>query len=209
MKGQMSLHIRAISPQPLLFALKKKRCRWRLRPNFKGQFMRVWYLLHMRAMKDQMSLHIRAISPQPLLFALKKKRCRWRFRPTFVPFKVVVLVLLIHDLMFPHWIDGAPCLMRVFYALLSVLLCFAIIMSRKRESMITCLHCLPTISVLWLLLTVPWVCLRCVIVVLSGHTRLIFIGQFIWVWCLSRNWAEKDQTRWHICALSPHQSLRK
>ena len=114
MKGQMSLHIRAISPQPLLFALKKKRCRWRLRPNFKGQFMRVWYLLHMRAMKDQMSLHIRAISPQPLLFALKKKRCRWRFRPTFVPFKAVVLVLLIHDLMFPHWIDGAPCLMRVF-----------------------------------------------------------------------------------------------
>ena len=133
MKGQMSLHIRAISPQPLLFALKKNRCRWRLRPNFKGQFMRVWYLLHMRAMKNQMSLHIRAISPQPLLFALKKKRCRWRFRPTFVPFKAVVLVLLIHDLMFPHWIDGAPCLMRVFYALLSVLLCFAIIMSRKRE----------------------------------------------------------------------------
>ena len=41
--------------------------------------------------------------------------------------------MLIHDLMFPHWIDGAPCLTRVFYALLSVLLCFAIIMSRKRE----------------------------------------------------------------------------
>ena len=89
-------------------------CRWRLRPNFKGQFMRVWYLLHMRATKGQMSPHIRAISPQPLLFALKKKRCRWRIRPTFVPFKAVVLLLLIHYLMFPHWIVGAPCLVLVF-----------------------------------------------------------------------------------------------
>ena len=33
-KGQMSLHIRAVSPQPLLLALKKKRCRGRFRPNF-------------------------------------------------------------------------------------------------------------------------------------------------------------------------------
>ena len=45
--------------------------------------------------------------------------------------------------------------------------------------MITCFHCLPTISVLWLFLTVPWVFLRCVIVVLSDHTRLLSIGQFI------------------------------
>ena len=43
MKGQNSLYIRARSPQPLLFALKKKRCRWRLRPNFKGQFMRFYF----------------------------------------------------------------------------------------------------------------------------------------------------------------------
>ena len=34
-------------------------------------------------------------------------------------------------------------------------------------------HCLATISVLWLFLAVPWVCLRCVIVVLPDHTRLL------------------------------------
>ena len=164
--------------------------------------MRVWYLLHMRATKGQMSLHIRAISPQPLLFALKKKRCRWRIRPTFVPFKAVVLLLLIHYLMFPHWIVGAPCLVLVF---MHYWVFFLVLQSscRWRESMITCFHCLPMISVLWLFLTVPWVCLRCVIVVLSDHTRLLFISQFIWGRCLSRNWAEKDQMRWHICALSP------
>ena len=33
-KGQMSLHIRAVSPQPLLLKLKKKRCRLRFRPSF-------------------------------------------------------------------------------------------------------------------------------------------------------------------------------
>ena len=95
--------------------------------------MRVWYLLHMRATKGQMSLHIRAISPQPLLFALKKKRCRSRFRSTFVPLKAVVLLLLIHYLLFPHWIVGAPFLVLVFHALLIVLSCFAITLSRKRE----------------------------------------------------------------------------
>ena len=115
--------------------------------------MRVWYLLHMRATKGQMSLHIRAISPQPLLFALKKKRCRWRLRPTFVPFKAVVLLLLIYYLMFPHWIVGAQCLVLVF---MHYWVFFLVLQSscRWRESMITCLHCLPTISVLWLFLTV-------------------------------------------------------
>ena len=96
---------------------KKTICRWKLRPNCKGQFMRVWYLLHMRTAKGEMSLHIRAISPQPLLFVLKKKRSRWRFSPNFVLFKAVVLLLWIHYLMFPHWVVRAPCLVLV-------LLCF-------------------------------------------------------------------------------------
>ena len=33
-KGQMSLQIHAVSPQPLLLKLKKKRCRLRFRPSF-------------------------------------------------------------------------------------------------------------------------------------------------------------------------------
>ena len=45
--------------------------------------------------------------------------------------------------------------------------------------MILYFHCVPKISVLWLFLTVPCVCLRCVIVVLPDHTRLLFMGQFI------------------------------
>ena len=69
--------------------------------------------------------------------------------------------------------------------------------------MIPYFHCLPTVSVLWLLLTVPCICLRCVIVVLPDHTRLLFIGQLVRVRCLSHNRAEKDQTRRHIFALSP------
>ena len=45
--------------------------------------------------------------------------------------------------------------------------------------MIPYFHCRPTISVLLLFLTVTCVCLRCVIVVLPDHTRLLFMGQFI------------------------------
>ena len=112
---------------------KKTICRWKLRPNCKGQFMRVWYLLHMRTAKGEMSLHIRAISPQPLLFVLKKKRSRWRFSPNFGLFKAVVLLLWIHYLMFPHWVVRLRVWSLFRYALLSVLSCFAIILSRKRD----------------------------------------------------------------------------
>ena len=34
--------------------------------------------------------------------------------------------------------------------------------------------CLATVSVLWLFLTLPWVGLRCVIVVFPDHTHLLF-----------------------------------
>ena len=67
-----------------------------------------------------------------------------------------------------------------------------------------CFHCLSTISVLWLFLTVTWVSLRCVIVVLPDHIRFL----------LSVNSSEfgayrmivqkrMDQARRHICALLP------
>ena len=66
-------------------------------------------------------------------------------------------------------------------------------------------NCLPTISVLWLFLTVTWVDLKCVIVVLPDHTRSLFMGQFMRVWYLShkRYQTGKDQTRLQICAVSP------
>ena len=35
-------------------------------------------------------------------------------------------------------------------------------------------NCLPTVNVLWLFLTVPWVGLKCAIVVLPDHTHLLF-----------------------------------
>ena len=58
------------------------------------------------------------------------------------------------------------------------------------------------LHVLWLFLTVPWIGLKCVIVVLPDHTQSL-IGHFIRVWYLSHNRAEKDQTRLHICTVSP------
>ena len=62
---------------------------------------------------------------------------------------------------------------------------------------------LPTINVLRLLLVVPWVGLKCEIVVFPDHTHLLFIGQFMRVWYLSHKRTSKDQTRLHIGAVSP------
>ena len=45
--------------------------------------------------------------------------------------------------------------------------------------MMSYFYCLPTISVLWLFLKVPWVCLRLAVVVIPDHTRLFFMGQYI------------------------------
>ena len=49
----------------------------------------------------------------------------------------------------------------------------------------------------------PWVGLKCVIVVLPDHTQLLFIGQFMRVWYLSHKRTSKDQKRLHIGAVSP------
>ena len=53
--------------------------------------------------------------------------------PTFVPSKAVVLLLFVHFLMFLPVDCGAPCWSLFCYALMSVLSCFAIILSRKSE----------------------------------------------------------------------------
>ena len=54
---------------------------------------------------------------------------------------------------------------------------FAIILTRKREHD-ALRYCLPTISVLWLVLVVPWIGLKYVIVVLPDHTHSLFYGPF-------------------------------
>ena len=54
---------------------------------------------------------------------------------------------------------------------------FAIILTTKRELaalLLLSFGCLVTVNVLWLLLTVPWVCLQCVIVVFPDHAHLFF-----------------------------------
>ena len=65
----------------------------------------------------------------------------------------------------------------VFYALLCVHFCFAIIFKRKRKLVALLLlsyRCIITINVLWLFATVPWVGLQCVIVLFSDRTHLLF-----------------------------------
>ena len=68
---------------------------------------------------------------------------------------------------FPLFV-GVLCLSLFWYALPCIISSFAIILKRKRELVTLLLlsyGCLVTVNVLWLLLTVPWVGLQCVIVV--------------------------------------------
>ena len=65
-------HLRSIA-RAFANCTKKKGCRWRLRPNFIGQFKKDWYLSHMRAAANQAWLHICAVSPGPLQIALKRR----------------------------------------------------------------------------------------------------------------------------------------
>ena len=65
-----------------------------------------------------------------------------------------------------------PCLV-IYYS--GVLSSFAIILTRNREHGVL-LYCLPTINVLRLFLKVPWIGLKCVIVVLPDHTHSLFYG---------------------------------
>ena len=96
--------------------------------------MRVLYLSRMPAAKAQLSLHIRAVSPHPSLLALKKRSDLDEGSYPTAHSKAVVLLLLIHSLMF---LQLDLCGLRVWslfcYASLSVLSCFAIILTRKRE----------------------------------------------------------------------------
>ena len=87
-----------------------------------------------------------------------------------------------------------------WYALLCVcvLSSFAIILKRKRELLALLLlsyGCCVTVNVMWLFLRVPRVGLQCVIVVLSGHTHLIFMR------CLLFNHVS-------LCGVCDQQSLR-
>ena len=70
------------------------------------------------------------------------------------------------------------CLYLFCYAILCVLSSVAIILKRKRKlvALLVALQllsygCIVTINVLWLLLTLPWVGLQCVIVVFPDHTH--------------------------------------
>ena len=69
------------------------------------------------------------------------------------------------------------CLSWFRYTLLCVLSSFAIILKRKRELVAFLLlsyGCLVTVNIIWLFLTVPWVGLKCAVVVFPDHTRLLF-----------------------------------
>ena len=72
---------------------------------------------------------------------------------------------------------GVLCWSLFWYALLHVLSSIAIILTRKRELVALLLlsfGCLVSVNVLWLLLTVPWDGLQCVIVVFHDHSLLLF-----------------------------------
>ena len=85
---------------------------------------------------------------------------------------------MIHSLVFLPLACGGtlfgPCLVKYYWGVLSS---FAIILTRKIEHG-ALRYCLPTISVLWLFLMVSWIGLKCVILVLPDHTRLLFYGSF-------------------------------
>ena len=61
-------------------------------------------------------------------------------------------------------------------ALLCVHFIFAITSMGKRELVtLLCLSSLCLVNVVWLFLTMPWVCLQFVIVVFSDHTHLLIL----------------------------------
>ena len=45
--------------------------------------------------------------------------------------------------------------------------------------MLLCYNCFAAVCVLYLFLTVPWVGLQYVVVVIPGHTRLLFVNYFL------------------------------
>ena len=84
-----------------------------------------------------------------------------------------------------HWLWGlCVCLCFVLHYFVSSLVLQP--SWTGRESWLLCFHCLThvffTVNVLWLFLTVPWVGLRCVIMVFPDHTH--FLTCF-YDWCIS------------------------
>ena len=84
----------------------------------------------------------------------------------------MVLLLLVRCLVCFPLVVGVLCLSLFCCALRCVSSSFAIIFKRKRELVALLLlfyGCIVTVSGRWLLLTVPWVGVRCVIVVFRDH----------------------------------------
>ena len=81
---------------------------------------------------------------------------------------------------FPLFV-GVLCLSLFCYSLLYVQSGFAIILKRKKELVTLLLlsyRCIVTMGVLWLFFAVPWVGLRCVIVVFPDRTHFLFNEDF-------------------------------
>ena len=64
----------------------------------------------------------------------------------------------------------------VFCALLCVHSSFAISMGKSELIALLCLPSWCLMIVVWLFLTMPWVCLQFVIVVFPDHTHLLFLN---------------------------------
>ena len=67
----------------------------------------------------------------------------------------------------------------VFVFVLLYIVPFLVLQSSVQEESVSCFafiasQSLVTVHVLWLFLTVPWVALRCVIVVFLDHTHFLF-----------------------------------
>ena len=76
-------------------------------------------------------------------------------------------------MLFPFFV-GVLCLCLFSYAILCVHSSFAIILKSKRklvDLLLLFYRCIVPINVLWLFLTVPWVGLKCVIVVFPDHSH--------------------------------------
>ena len=84
--------------------------------------------------------------------------------------QAVVLLLLFHCLLLLALLVGVLWLVFNFLSSTSSI---AIILMGKSELMLLYFNCPPT-SVMWLFLTVPWICQQCMIVVVPGHTHLPF-----------------------------------
>ena len=89
----------------------------------------------------------------------------------------MVLLLLIYCLKYFQLYCWSSVFEFVCYALLCVHSSFAIILKRKRKLvallLLSC-RCIVTINVLWPFIAVPWVGLRCLIIIFPDHTHLLF-----------------------------------